>query len=71
MTDDQLPAIIPSRALTIPSDTYTVPALIAHAGDAAGWRYVDSSPPTFAIRTRGAPIRAAAGDSSIGASAAD
>jgi hypothetical protein len=29
------------RTLTSPSDTYIVPALIADAGDAAGWRYVE------------------------------
>jgi site-specific recombinase XerD len=38
---DQLPAIVQSGALTSPSDTYRVPALIADAGDAAGWRYVE------------------------------
>jgi site-specific recombinase XerD len=38
---DQLPAIIPSGALTTTTDTYIVPSLIAHAGDAAGWRYVE------------------------------
>ena len=38
---DQLPAIIPPGALTAPTDTYIVPALIADAGDAAGWRYVE------------------------------
>jgi site-specific recombinase XerD len=38
---DQLPAIIPSGALTTPADTYIVPALIADLGDAAGWRYVE------------------------------
>ena len=38
---DQLPAIIPPGALTTPTDTYIVPALIADAGDAAGWRYVE------------------------------
>ena len=38
---DQLPAIIPPGALTTPTDTYMVPALIADAGDAAGWRYVE------------------------------
>src|SRR6202521_5430198 len=38
---DQLPAIIPPGALTTPADTYIVPALIADAGDAAGWRYVE------------------------------
>ncbi len=41
MAQNQLPAIIPSGALTTPTDTYIVPALIAHAGDAAGWRYVE------------------------------
>ena len=38
---DQLPAVIPPGALTTPADTYIVPALIADAGDAAGWRYVE------------------------------
>ena len=38
---DQLPAVIPPGALTTPTDTYIVPALIADAGDAAGWRYVE------------------------------
>jgi site-specific recombinase XerD len=38
---DQLPAVIPLSALTTPTDTYIVPALIAAAGDAAGWRYVE------------------------------
>jgi hypothetical protein len=38
---DQLPAIIPPGALTTPTDTYIVPALIADLGDAAGWRYVE------------------------------
>jgi site-specific recombinase XerD len=38
---DQLPAIIPPGALTTPTDTYIVPALIAAAGDAAGWRYIE------------------------------
>jgi site-specific recombinase XerD len=36
-----LPAIIPPGALTTPTDTYIVPALIANAGDQAGWRYVE------------------------------
>jgi len=39
--NDQLPAIIPPGALTVSSDTYIVPALIAEAGDAAGWRFVE------------------------------
>jgi site-specific recombinase XerD len=37
---DQLPAIIPSGALVAPTDTL-VPALIADAGEQAGWRYVE------------------------------
>ena len=28
-------------AIATPTDTYIVPALIAHAGDAAGWRYIE------------------------------
>jgi hypothetical protein len=38
---DQLPAIVRPAALTSPIDAYAaslVPALIADAGDAAGWR---------------------------------
>jgi site-specific recombinase XerD len=38
---DQLPAILPPTAIVTPVDAYLVPALIAHAGDAAGWRYVE------------------------------
>jgi site-specific recombinase XerD len=38
---DQLPAVLQPGALTTPADTYMVPALIADAGDAAGWRYVE------------------------------
>jgi site-specific recombinase XerD len=38
---DQLPAVLQPGALTTPADTYIVPALIADAGDAAGWRYVE------------------------------
>src|ERR1700693_5202474 len=41
---DQLPAIIRPAAATSPIDAYAatlVPALIAGAGDAAGWRYVE------------------------------
>ncbi len=38
---DQLPAIVQPGALTTPADTYIVPALIANAGEAAGWRYVE------------------------------
>jgi hypothetical protein len=40
----QLPAIIRPAAVTSPIDAYAatlVPALIAAAGDAAGWRYVE------------------------------
>jgi len=39
---DQLPAIIEPAALPAPTpSTYVVPALIADAGEAAGWRYVE------------------------------
>jgi hypothetical protein len=38
---DQLPAIVQPGALADPADTYIVPALIADAGEAAGWRYVE------------------------------
>src|ERR1700733_228228 len=43
MTDDRLPAVIPPGTLPAltPTDTYIVPALIADAGDQAGWRYVE------------------------------
>jgi hypothetical protein len=40
----QLPAVISPGVLTSPIDAYAaslVPALIADAGDAAGWRYVE------------------------------
>jgi site-specific recombinase XerD len=37
---DQLPAIVQPSALA-QTDTYMVPALIAAAGDAAGWRYIE------------------------------
>ena len=37
---DQLPAIVQPSALA-QTDTYIVPALIAAAGDAAGWRYIE------------------------------
>jgi site-specific recombinase XerD len=38
---DQLPTIVQPSALTTPSDTYIVPALVADAGDAASLRYVE------------------------------
>ena len=38
---DQLPAIIPPGALTTPTDTYIVPALIADLGEQATWSYVE------------------------------
>ena len=40
---DQLPAIIKPGALRtpMPTDTHLVPALIAAAGEQAGWRYVE------------------------------
>jgi hypothetical protein len=39
----QLPAIIPPGALTTATDAelHLVPALIAAAGDGAGWRYIE------------------------------
>jgi hypothetical protein len=45
---DQLPAIIPPGALTTSTDTYIVPSLIAAAGDAAGWRFVEFFTPNIA-----------------------
>jgi hypothetical protein len=41
--NDQLPAVLPTRALApVPTaDTYIVPALIAALGDQASWRYVE------------------------------
>jgi hypothetical protein len=41
MSADQLPTIIPPGSLTGLIDTLPVPALVAGAGDAAGWRYVE------------------------------
>src|SRR6202034_3761376 len=38
---DQLPAIIAPGALTPLPDTHLVPALVAAAGEQAGWRYVE------------------------------
>jgi hypothetical protein len=37
----QLLAIVPPTALTTYGELHLVPALIADAGDAAGWRYVE------------------------------
>jgi site-specific recombinase XerD len=39
--NDQLPAIVQPGALATLADTNIVPALIADAGDAAGWRYIE------------------------------
>jgi site-specific recombinase XerD len=39
--NDRLPALAQPNALSIPAATYVVPSLIADAGDAAGWRYVE------------------------------
>jgi site-specific recombinase XerD len=41
MMTDQLPAVAETGTLTIQTDTYIVPALIANAGDSAAWRYVE------------------------------
>ena len=38
---EQLPAVFQPTALATPIDTHVVPALIAAAGDQAGWRYVE------------------------------
>ena len=38
---DQLPSIIPPGALAAPIDTHLIPALIADAGEQAGWRYLE------------------------------
>jgi hypothetical protein len=38
---DQLPAKVQPGALATPTDTYIVPALIADAGNAVGWGYVE------------------------------
>ena len=37
----QLPAVIPPGAVAADAELRLVPALIAAAGDAAGWRYVE------------------------------
>ena len=41
MTSGQLPAKVHTGALVASTDTYLVPALIADAGEQAGWRYVE------------------------------
>ena len=41
MDQNKVPAIVPPGAPSTATDTYTVPALIADAGDAARWRYVE------------------------------
>jgi site-specific recombinase XerD len=38
---EQLPAVFHPGALITPADTYIVPAMIAAAGEQAGWRYVE------------------------------
>jgi sugar phosphate isomerase/epimerase len=38
---DQIPAIIPLGPLATPDDDHLLPALIADAGEQAGWRYVE------------------------------
>ena len=38
---EQLPAVFLPGALTVPADTYIVPALIADLGDQASWRYIE------------------------------
>jgi site-specific recombinase XerD len=62
---DQLPVTIESAALPIQApalDTYVVPALIANAGDQAGWRYVEFFAANLnSPNTRRAYARACAG----------
>jgi site-specific recombinase XerD len=61
MTDETLPAIIAPGAVANLAETHLVPALVANAGDAAGWRYIDFF--TANIRnpnTRRAYVRACA-----------
>src|ERR1700722_10043969 len=41
MTHHRLPAIVRPGVIVTTTDTYLAPALIADAGDAAGWRYVE------------------------------
>ena len=50
---DQLPAIIQPGALTPRPDTHLVPALIAAAGEQAGWRYVETERRIFLTYDRG------------------
>jgi site-specific recombinase XerD len=52
---DQLPAVVQTGALATPADTYIVPALIADAGAATGWRYVEF----FSANTRNPHTRRA------------
>jgi hypothetical protein len=66
MSDDQLPAIIPAADLTTQADTYIVPALIANAGDQAGWRYIEFLPSPFAILIPAEPMHAHAPSSFLG-----
>jgi hypothetical protein len=61
---DQLPAKVRTGALAVSTDTYLVPALIAAAGEQAGWRYVEFF--TANIRIRAGPTRAPATGSSPG-----
>jgi site-specific recombinase XerD len=54
-TSDQLPAILEPNAVTSPDDLRLVPALIADAGDAASWRYIEF----FTVNIRNANTRRA------------
>jgi hypothetical protein len=56
---DQLPAVVLNTALATTADTYTVPALIADAGDQAAWRFVEFFAANIANdHTRRAYVRA-------------
>jgi hypothetical protein len=41
MAPNQLPTVAAPGTLTVQTDTYIVPALIADLGEQASWRYVE------------------------------
>jgi hypothetical protein len=59
MPSDQLPALVVPGTLADPLDCPVVPALVADAGDAAGWRYIEFFAANIRnVHTRRAYIRA-------------
>jgi hypothetical protein len=64
---DQLQGILPSDALTPLPDTQLVPALIAAAGEQAGWRYIEFFTANIRSPTPGGPMPARAAGSLPGA----